>query len=191
MGAAPMEFSNAVDLPLTEGLLTVHNSLLGCGLRDEIKVVASGKIVTGFNVIQRIAIAADLCNSARPMMFALGCIQALSCNTNRCPVGVATQDPDLVRGLDVPDKTTRVYNYHRNTVQAALEILGAAGLSHPDQLLPSHIYRRVDSTLIRTYAEIYHYGEPGDLLDARLEVRRGPYADHTRRSWALASAECF
>jgi len=183
-GAAPLEFSNSIGMPLTDGLLFVHNALLGCNLRKEIRVICSGKIVTGFNMIQRIAIGADLCNSARAMMFALGCVQSLKCNTNHCPVGVATQDPDLVRGLDVVGKTPRVFNYHRNTVNSLLEILGAAGLSHPDQLQPRHIQRRVSPTEVQDYSQIYQYFEPGALLSSS-----PPYA--FREAWLAASAERF
>jgi len=118
------------------------------------------------------------------MMFALGCVQSLKCNTNHCPVGVATQDPDLVRGLDVVGKTPRVFNYHRNTVNSLLEILGAAGLSHPDQLQPRHIQRRVSPTEVQDYSQIYQYFEPGALLSSS-----PPYA--FREAWLAASAERF
>lgn len=188
-GAAPLEFSNAIGVPLTEGLLLVHNCLVGCGLRDQIKIIAAGKIATGFNLIQRIAIAADLCNAARAMMFALGCIQALKCNTNHCPVGVTTQDPDLVRGLDSTDKAERVYHYHRNTVQAALEILGAAGLEHPDQITPDHIYRRLGSTEIQTYQQRYDYLEEGVLRDGCFTESR--LGKRYERYWQRASADHF
>jgi len=115
-------------------------------------------------MVQRLAIGADLCNSARAMMFALGCIQALKCNTNHCPVGVATQDPDLVRGLDVAGKKNRVFNYHRSTIRGFLEILGAAGLSDPTELRPEHIQRRVSPTQVQDYGRIYQHLEPGALL---------------------------
>ncbi len=190
-GAAPLEFSNSVGVPLTEGLLIVHNCLVGAGLRKSVKVIAAGKIVSGFNVIQRIAIGADLCNVARSMMMALGCIQALKCNTNHCPVGVATQDPDLARGLDVGDKERRVYNFHRNTVHAALELIGAAGLGHPDALRPSHIVRRVDVTEIRTYEEIYHYIDEGSLLDGGIAGVDSPVAELFAGAWERASADSF
>ena len=183
-GAAPMEFSKSIGMPLTDGLLFVHNALLGCDLRSRIRVICSGKIVTGFNMVQRMAIGADMCNSARPMMFALGCIQALKCNTNHCPVGVATQDPDLVRGLDVADKKERVYNYHRHTIDSLLEILGAAGLSHPDELQPHHIQRRVSPTEVKDYARIYHQLEPGQLLSS-------PPPESLAEAWAAAGTDRF
>ncbi|MBL8610411.1 MAG: FMN-binding glutamate synthase family protein [Myxococcales bacterium] len=128
-GAAPLEFSNVLGTPLNEGLVFLHNALVGTGLRDKIKIVASGRVVTGFDIAHKIAIGADLCASARAMMFALGCIQAQKCNTNECPTGVATQDPDLVAGLVVGDKAKRVYNFHRNTVRAFVELISASGVS--------------------------------------------------------------
>jgi len=189
-GAAPMEFSNAIGMPLTDGLLLVHNALLGCDLRAKIRVICSGKIVTGFHMVQRMAIGADLCNSARAMMFALGCIQALKCNTNHCPVGVTTQNPDLVRGLDVAGKKHRVFNYHRNTVNSFLEILGAAGLTHPDQLRPRHIQRRVSPTQVQDYAQVYPCFEPGALLSSSPSDAIPSGGDFTE-AWEAASAERF
>ena len=190
-GAAPLEFSNSIGMPLTEGLLIVHNCLVGCGLRKQIKIIASGRVATGFNVIQRIAIAADICSAARSMMFALGCIQALKCNTNHCPVGVTTQNPDLVRGLDVTDKRVRVYNFHRNTVRSALEILAACGLSHPGQLQPWHVFRRISSTVVRTYGDVYDYSEDGDLIGESIRPRTGAHAEMYAKYWAAASADHF
>ena len=190
-GAAPLEFTNSIGVSLTEGLLLVHNVLVGTGLRDSIRVIASGRIATGFHLVQRLAIGADLCAAARTMMFALGCIQALRCNTNMCPVGVATQEPDLVRGLDVADKRVRVANFHRNTVHAALEILGAAGLEHPSQLGPQHIYRRMSPSRIATYAEVYDYLEPNDLLRGKLGKREDPYDSMLKAEWEHARADTF
>jgi glutamate synthase domain-containing protein 2 len=190
-GAAPLEFSNSVGLPLTEGLLLVHNALVGIGLRDQVRVIASGKIATGFDIVRRIAVGADLCNSARPMMFALGCIQALRCNSNHCPVGVATQDPALVRGLDVADKRVRVHQYHHHTVRAALEILGAAGLDSFDQLEPAHLLRRLTPTLVASYAEIYDYLRPDDLLRNQFGAREDEYDAMFRREWSAARSDAF
>jgi glutamate synthase domain-containing protein 2 len=183
-GAAPMEFSNAIGMPLTDGLLFTHNALVGCNLRDKIRVICSAKIVTGFNMVQRMAIGADICNSARAMLFALGCIQALKCNTNRCPVGIATQDPDMVRGLDIASKTHRVHNYQRNTVKSLLDILGAAGLAHPDDLRPIHIHRRISLTEVRHYGDIYQYMKPGALLASQAPA-------HLADAWEAASPERF
>ena len=164
-GAAPLEFSNSVGWPLTEGLLFVHNALIGYGLRDSVKLIAAGKIVTAFDMAKRLALGADLCNSARGMMFALGCIQARQCHSNHCPVGVTTQDPGLRRGLVVTDKVPRVAHFQTDTVTAFLELLGAAGLTGPEELEPKHILRRVSSTEIQSYDEIYESLKPGSLLD--------------------------
>lgn len=183
-GAAPVEFSNSVGTPLTDGLVFVHNALEGFGLRQDIRVIASGKIVTGFQIAQRIAAGADLCNSARGFMFSLGCIQALRCNSNDCPVGVATQNDRLSRGLVVSHKTDRVANYHKATVHAFLETLGAAGLTHPDWLRPWHVHRRVSETSTQTYADIYSYLKKGELLSDDVPER-------WQRSMALASPDSF
>jgi len=165
-GAAPLEFSNSIGAPLTEGLVFVHNALQGFGVREQVKVIASGRVVTGFQMAQRLAAGADLCGSARGFMFSLGCIQALRCNSNDCPVGVATQQPGLAAGLVVPHKTERVASWQQQTVKAFLETIGAAGLERPDQLRPWHIHRRVSPTETRTYDEIYDYLAPGQLLGA-------------------------
>jgi glutamate synthase domain-containing protein 2 len=163
-GAAPLEFSNSMGFPLTEGLTFVHNALIGFDLRQHIKLIASGKIITGFDMAKRLAQGADLCNSARGMMFSLGCIQARRCHSNDCPVGVATQDRHLTRGLVVSEKVSRVANFQTGTVTAFMELLGAAGLEHPDELEPRHILRRISGSEVKSYAEIYDYLQPGELL---------------------------
>ena len=167
-GAAPLEFSNRIGWPLTEGLSFVHNALVGFWMREEIKVIASGKIVTAFDMVKRLALGADLLNSARGMMFSLGCIQARRCNANDCPVGVATQNPALVRGLVVSDKAPRVASFQRETVQSLMDILGAAGIDHPDDLRPFHIRRRISASEVRTYEEMTQALEPGALLGDQL-----------------------
>jgi len=163
-GAAPLEFSNSVGMPLSEGLAFVHNALTGYRLRQKVKLIAAGKIVTGFHMARVLALGADLCYSARAMMMALGCIQARRCNANDCPVGVATQRRELVVGLDVTDKRARVERFQRATVHSFLELLGAAGLSDPSELEPRHVLRRVSATEIKSLAEIYDFIEPGSLL---------------------------
>lgn len=163
-GAAPLEFEDHVGLPLSEGLTLAHNALVGCGLRDKIKIGCSGKITSGFEMARRIALGADYCNAARGMMFALGCIQAQACHTNCCPVGVATQDPRRSRALVVPDKAERVRYFQANTVDSFNEILSAIGLTHPDQLSPSLLFRRTGPTIVKSYDEIYDYLEPNELL---------------------------
>ncbi len=164
-GAAPLEFSNSVGMPARDAWIFVHNALVGAGLRDQIRVIASGKIITGFHMIRALAIGADLCNSARGMMFALGCIQSLRCNTNRCPTGITTQNPALTYGLDVADKRIRVANYHAATLRGFMELLGAMGLHMPSELAPHHIFRRVDDLRVRNLNELYDYLSPGQLLD--------------------------
>jgi glutamate synthase domain-containing protein 2 len=163
-GAAPLEFSDSVGTPLNDALVFVHNALIGFNIRDRIRIIVSGKITTGFDIIAKIAMGADMCNAARGMMFALGCIQALQCHANTCPTGVATQNPDLVKGLVVEHKWRRVQNFHDATVHNFMELLGAAGLSSPAELRPYHIQRRISTTAVRNLAEIYHYLEPGALL---------------------------
>ena len=167
-GAAPAEFVDHVGVPMHEGLLLVHNTLVGLNLRERIKIGAAGKIVSAFDLARAIAMGADWCNAARGFMFSLGCIQSLSCHTNRCPTGIATQDPSRWKHLDVPDKTERVADYHDNTVRALRDLLCAAGLSHPDELGPEHILRRVSQTQVKSYASLYRFLEPGELLDGRV-----------------------
>ena len=183
-GAAPMEFSDSVGTPLNEGLSFVHNALVGADLRDEIRVIASGKVNTGFQMATKVALGADMCNSARAMMFALGCIQALRCNTNKCPTGVATQDPELVRGLHVGDKSTRVARFHGETVKSFFEVLGAAGLHEPRHLKPWYVMRRVSSGEVRSYHEIYPPIEPNGLLASSVN-------GSLSRAWETARADAF
>ncbi len=154
-GAAPLEFSNYVGMPSTEGLVMVHQTLRGVGLRNKIKINTSCKVVTAFHLLQKLALGADYTSSARAMMFALGCIQALRCNSNHCPTGVASQNPRLYEGLVVDDKGSRVANFHRKTIESVIELLGAAGISTPAELGPQHIFRRTGVGEVKTLAEIY------------------------------------
>jgi glutamate synthase domain-containing protein 2 len=183
-GAAPIEFSDFVGTPLNEGLNFVHNSLVGAGVRDRIKIIASGKVNTGFAIASKVALGADMCNAARAMMFALGCIQALRCNSNQCPTGVATQDPELVHGLVVEDKSVRVARYHKETVKSFMEVLGAAGLSRPADLKPWYVNRRISQLEIRTYASIYPQVQPGELVAS-------PPAGLLANVWNVASPDSF
>jgi glutamate synthase domain-containing protein 2 len=183
-GASPQEFSNAVGMPLREAVAFVYDVLTGFGLKKHIKIIASGKVVSGFDIIKNIALGADLCNSARGMMFAIGCIQALECNTNTCPTGVATQDPSLMKGLVVEDKKTRVFNYHRLTVASAIELLGAAGLRHPYQLTRAYINRRISPNVMQSYIETFPYIPEGSLL-------KTPYPLKYELGMALSTAKSF
>ncbi|HJN79998.1 MAG: FMN-binding glutamate synthase family protein [Phycisphaerales bacterium] len=163
-GAGPIEFLDHMGVPLTEGLIFAQNALVGMGVRDHVRLAASGKIATAFNIAQRMAMGADWCNAARAFMFSVGCIQAERCHTNACPVGVATQNPALFRGIDVPTKAQRVMHYHCNTLEALAEVTAAAGLMHPREFSPVHIARRISATDVRPYSEIYDFLEPGELL---------------------------
>ncbi|KRW82339.1 FMN-binding glutamate synthase family protein [Marinobacter sp. P4B1] len=166
-GAAPLEFINRLGMPLTEALLLVHNTLVGANLREDIAIGAAGKITSAFNIARTLALGADWCNGARGYMFALGCIQALNCHTGRCPSGVATQDPRRGNKLDVPLKSERVYNFHKNTLDALQNLLEASGLKHPSELGPEHIVRRVSKTEVHSYLDLFPFLEPGALLEGK------------------------
>ncbi|MFK5879674.1 MAG: FMN-binding glutamate synthase family protein [Flavobacteriaceae bacterium] len=163
-GAAPIEFSNSLGMPLRDGLSFVIDVLRGYDLKKEIKVIASGKIFSGFHMARIFAIGADLCNSARAMMMATGCIQALQCNTNTCPVGVATQNKSLMEGLNVQDKATRVANYHEETIKSLIELMAASGFSNPSEFNRNSINRRVSMTKSLNYEEIYPSVKTGGFL---------------------------
>jgi glutamate synthase domain-containing protein 2 len=169
-GAAPLEYSNSIGTPLVEALSFAHNTLVGFDLRDKTRVICSGKIITAFDVIKNLAIGADLCYSARGMMLAIGCIQALRCNSNHCPTGVATQDPELVKGLNVENKAERTANFHDQTMHEVAEMLGTMGLNSTRELRPWHRMRRTDFTEIKHYGEIYPNLERGALLKEVLPV---------------------
>lgn len=164
-GAAPSEFSDYIGMPLNEGLVFAHNALVGCNLRDKLKIFVSGKIISGFDMISKLALGADGCNTARGMMFALGCVQSRRCHLNTCPTGVATQKPERVFALDVNDKSVKVKNFHNATIKSFLNILGAAGLNKVSELDPKFIYRRVHDSKIKSYNEIYKFILPGQLLE--------------------------
>lgn len=184
-GAAPVEFTDHLGVPMREGLLLVHNTLVGAGLRPRIRIGVAGKVISAFDMASCFAIGADWINAARGFMFAIGCIQSLSCHTNRCPTGVATQDPFRQRSLVVEDKAVRVAAFHRHTLMALAEMLAAAGLSHPGQLGPHHLARRVTPTEIRLLSQLHVFLKPGELLDP--EAKPGFY----HQTWARAQAESF
>ncbi len=182
-GSGPQEFEDHVGMPLTNGLMLVHNSLVGTGLRGLVKVGASGKVASGVDIVSRVCQGADFTLSARAMMFAVGCIQAMKCNTNHCPTGVATQDPARARALDVPDKSTRVFNFQRATVASAAQIVASMGLDGFNELAPAMLNRRVEGQRSLTYAEIYEWLTPGQLLEHAPESWRS--------DWHEASADAF
>ena len=183
-GAAPLEFMDHLGMPMREGVNFVHNALIGINARDRIRVGASGKIATAFDMARAMAIGADWCNSARGFMFSLGCIQSLSCHTDRCPTGVATQDPSRNRALVVPHKIERVYNYHRASLHALAELLAAAGLEHPRDLRPIHFSQRSSTTEVSSFDKLYPSLRPGELLDGTSDPR---FVD----AWAAARADSF
>lgn len=184
-GAAPTEFSDHIGAPMREGLLFVHNVLVGAGLRDRIRVGAAGKIVSAFDIASVLAIGADWANAARGFMFALGCVQSVSCNTNRCPTGIATQDKARQNALVVPDKADRVHDFHRQTLRALADMLAAAGLDHPDDLGPQHLVRRVSATEIKQFDQLHAFLKPGELLN---DVDGDSFY---ATSWRRASADHF
>ena len=184
-GAAPLEFSDHVGTPLREGLRLVHNTLVGIGLREQIKLGVSGKIITAFDMSRAFALGADWCNSARGFMFAVGCIQAQVCHTGFCPTGVTTQDPIRQKALVVSDKSIRVHNFHANTLEALSELLGAAGLQHPGLLRPHHIVKRIANGEVRLLSALYPDLEKGELLEGKF--RNTIF----RTAWPMAQAESF
>lgn len=170
-GAAPLEFSNAVGTPLDESLVFVYDTLKGYDLKKYIKIICSGKIITAFQMLNKIALGGDILTSARGMMLALGCIQARKCNSNHCPVGVATQKPYLVVGLDVTDKKHRVYSYHKKNIQCLAALIGATGSRLPDQIKRSFIHRRVNKTEFKTYEQLFPSLQTGEFLNGTLPER--------------------
>jgi glutamate synthase domain-containing protein 2 len=183
-GAAPLEFSNSVGMPLREALAFIYDALTGFDIKKYIKIIASGKVATGFDLVKNFALGADMCNSARGMMFALGCIQALECNMNTCPTGVATQDKSLMRGLVVDDKKVRVANFHNQTVSSAIQMIGAAGLVKPCDLHRMFIYRRINHSQIQTYGELFPYIPKGSLINT-------PYPSSFELDMAISNEGTF
>ena len=183
-GAAPLEFIDHMGMPLRDGLVFVHSALVGAGLRDRIKLGASGKITSAFDMARVMALGADWCNSARGFMFAVGCIQAQTCHTGHCPTGVATQDRMRQRAVVVTDKSMRVASFHKQTVKALADLVAAAGLTHPDQLRPHHFMRRAAPDRVVTFAEQYRFLEPSELL-------RGTQNERLAAAWQMASAASF
>ncbi|BCJ09551.1 FMN-binding glutamate synthase family protein [Pseudomonas sp. RtIB026] len=184
-GAAPREFSDNMGVPLREGLMFVHNTLVGLNLRERIRIGAAGKLVSAFDIASVLAIGADWVNSARGFMFAIGCIQSQSCHTNRCPTGVATQDPLRQRALVVPEKAERVASFHRNTLHALAEMLAAAGLDHPSELKPKHLARRISASEIGLFSQLHTFLKPGELLSGTID------SEFYARMWRMARSDSF
>ena len=190
-GAAPLEFSDHIGTPLQEGLRLVHNTLVGIGLRDKIRLGASGKIISGFDMARTIALGADWCNSARGFMFALGCIQAQTCHSGNCPTGVTTQDPKRQMALVVPDKAQRVRNFHRLTLESLKELLEAAGLQGPSELRLHHFMRRINSYETRSLAHLFQSLTTGSLNPGAASASQAELPEVFRMYWNSASAQRF
>jgi len=184
-GAAPIEMTNSVGMPLREGLSFVHNALIGCGLRDRVKLIASGKALSAFHIIRLLALGADTVNSARAMMFALGCIQSRNCNTDHCPTGIATQNPARFQALDIDDKAQRVANYHKAMIVNLVELLAAAGMEHLNQIKPHHIYRRISGPKIKHFGELYNFLKEGDLTSGK------QLPEEWQSNWQLATTDTW
>jgi glutamate synthase domain-containing protein 2 len=186
-GAAPVEFSDHVGAPLQEGLLLVHNTLIGAGLRERVKIGCAGKVITAFDIARMMALGGDWCNAGRGFMLALGCIQAQTCHTGNCPTGVTTQDALRERALVVPDKAVRVYNFHRTTMGALKELVQAAGLHHPGDITAHHIVRRLTDTEVRLLANLLMRIEPGALLGDDVSQLHNVF----KLYWPIARADRF
>ncbi|MEZ5933465.1 MAG: FMN-binding glutamate synthase family protein [Alphaproteobacteria bacterium] len=184
-GAAPVEFADHAGAPLREGLMLVHNTLVGLGLRERIRVIASGKLVSGFDIARTFALGADACNMARAFMFAIGCIQAQTCHTGKCPTGVTSQDPGRYRALVVAEKHKRVANFHANTLRALREVVEACGLHHPAEFTPQHLMIRINSREVRSAASQYDWLEPDALVSG--QVRHPAFA----KFWDMARPDSF
>lgn len=190
-GAAPVEFSDHIGMPLRDALQLVHSTLVGAGLRDKLRLGASGKIISSFDILRTCALGADWVNSARGFMFALGCIQSRTCNTDRCPTGVATQDRYRQHALDPRDKAQRVANFHGNTLKAVASLLGAAGLHHAKDITPEHILRRTPEGQIEILSQHLIHLAPGILKSADAEAALEMYAKNLGRLWASAAPGCW
>lgn len=183
-GAAPQEFSDNLGYPLRDALLLVHNSLVGVNLRDKIRIAASGKVFASYGMASALALGADWCNVARGFMFSVGCIQSQLCHTNLCPVGVATQNKRLQKAVVVDEKAERAYQYHKNTVEGLAETAAACGIASPSDFKPHHLFERISPHAVRRFDQLYHFFEPGQLLDGDIPEDLAFY-------WNEARAETF
>ena len=189
-GAAPVEFADHVGMPARDGLSFAHNALRGTGLRESIKLAAAGKIVSAFDVATMLALGADWCNAARSFMFAIGCIQSRACHTDECPTGVATQNALRQRALDVTERSVRVANFQRATVQSLFELIGSAGLESPAELQAQHFMVRDDKGRPVPLSSMYPDIERGVLLDPSSPAFAA-LPELYRSSWSIARADRF
>lgn len=189
-GAAPVEFADHKGAPLRDGLMLVHNTLVGLGLRDRIRLIASAKIITAFDICRISALGADAVNMARGFMFAIGCIQAQACHTGKCPTGITTQDRDRFRALVIPDKAERAARFHAATMHALKEACESSGLHHPQEFTPHHLMIRTGPREVRSAASLYDWVAPGVLVEGGAEhpAFRKYWARATIDSWAMSPA---
>jgi glutamate synthase domain-containing protein 2 len=187
-GAAPLEFQNSMGFPLAEGLTVVDSFLIGAGLRSQVKLIGSGKVHSGFSLMRTLSLGADVTNAARAFMFSLGCIQALKCNSNTCPTGITTQNPMLESGLDIESKSERVANLHAATVHSALEIAGGLGLTHPNQIKPSMLYRRTSGISAKDFGRLHTEFFPQIKEEGMLIDRLDEAPPYLRKQWLKGKA---
>jgi glutamate synthase domain-containing protein 2 len=169
-GAAPLEFTDHLGMPLHEALAFVKQTLDELELSKHVKIMAAGKIITGFDILKALAMGASACYTSRGMMFALGCIQALICDSGKCPVGVATQNPALYKGLDPTDKGVRVFNFHLNTIKASKEIMEACGFKNVQSIQPSRFFRKIDEQTTKSFEEIFFKKTKGEMRQPHFQT---------------------
>ncbi len=184
-GAAPIELTNSVGMPLRDGLVFVHNALIGCGLRKEIRIIASGKAFSAFHIFRLMALGADTINVARAMMLALGCIQSRACNSDKCPTGIATQDARRYNALDVDEKGMRVYRFHQAMIEHLMEFLATAGLQHLSEIKPEHVQQRTN------HSEIHHFGELYEFIEENCLLKESCTPKHWLVDWQQADADTW
>ena len=181
-GAAPVELTNSVGTPLWDAVTFVNNALIGSGVRDKIRIIAAGKIISAFHMMRVMALGADTINSARGMMFALGCIQSRHCNTDKCPTGIATQDPKRYNALDVDHKSERIANFHRAMIHHLVDLLEVTGLKSTQDIRPWHVNRRINAAEVKDFSQIYEY------IDKNCLLKKSTVPDNWKHSWEHADA---
>jgi|TARA_B110000902_G_scaffold234802_1_gene279664 glutamate synthase domain-containing protein 2 len=184
-GAAPVEFSNRLGMVCLESVYFVHNALVVTGLRNKIKIIASGKTASSFDLLSKIAMGADLVNAARAMMMSIGCIQSRHCNTNMCPTGIATQDPARSKAVNVNEKIERVKNFHHNTLKKFFELVGSTGLDDPDKLMPQMLKRR------SPYGQLISGGNLIPQLESKILLSEGRTEGASKEWWQQTDSEDF
>ncbi|MFZ2528623.1 MAG: FMN-binding glutamate synthase family protein [Rhodococcus sp. (in: high G+C Gram-positive bacteria)] len=164
-GAAPLVFTDSVSLPFRSGFARVYRQFAEAGLTDRVTFIGSGKLGMPGNAIAAMALGCDMVNVAREELFAVGCVQAQKCHTGGCPTGVATHNPWLVKGLDVPSKSDRVEQYLRALRREMFKVALACGVEHPSLITAEDVEVADGNRRSVTLAELYDYrdgwGLPG------------------------------